>query len=196
MPVCYDDSMSVTQWVLSHSTGSGPEPWLNDRADFDQVFLAGDSAGANIVHDIVIRTDQSKSKRFAGIAMVHPFFGAGEPNGLWDYLYPGTTGVFDSRLNPAANPTKMRKEISACKKILVCVGGRDFLRDRGMTYYQVLREGQENGEWKGELELMESKGRNHVFHLYKPDCDEARDLLIRVADFISNSNSQDFDYQI
>uniref|UniRef100_A0A803MVZ6 Alpha/beta hydrolase fold-3 domain-containing protein n=1 Tax=Chenopodium quinoa TaxID=63459 RepID=A0A803MVZ6_CHEQI len=167
MPACYDDSLAATKWVLSHSTGSGPEPWLNDRADFDQVFLAGDR-----------------------IAMVHPFFGDSEPNGLWDYLYPDTTGVLDPRLNPAADPEKMRREIVGCKKVLVCVGGKDFLRDRGVKYYEVLREGQENGEWKGELEFMESKGRGHVFHLYKPDCDEAKDLLKRVADFINNSNSQ------
>ncbi|XP_021756888.1 probable carboxylesterase 7 [Chenopodium quinoa] len=197
MPVCYDDSLAATKWVLSHSTGSGPEPWLNDRADFDQVFLAGDSAGANIVHDIVTRiqseSDGSGSRSescFAGIAMVHPFFGDSEPNGLWDYLYPDTTGVLDPRLNPAADPEKMRREIVGCKKVLVCVGGKDFLRERGVKYYEVFREGQENGEWEGELEFMESKGRGHVFHLYKPDCDEAKDLLKRVADFINNSNSQ------
>ncbi|XP_010689777.2 probable carboxylesterase 7 [Beta vulgaris subsp. vulgaris] len=210
MPLCYDDSLAATQWVLSHSSESGPEPWLNQWADFDRVFLAGDSAGANIAHDIVTRSDKlhwTKHKsaseeslttykltagvQFAGVMLVHPFFGDDEPNGLWDYLYPGTTGVLDPRLNPSADPARLRREIGGCKRVLVCVGGKDFLRERGVKYYEILREGQENGEWEGELEFMESKGRGHVFHLYKPQCDEAKDLLKRVADFINKSGLDD-----
>ncbi|KAL2937898.1 putative carboxylesterase 7 [Bienertia sinuspersici] len=187
MPICYDDSWAVTQWAFSHSTGSGPDSWINDWADFDNVFLAGDSAGANIAHDVLTRARSGiGSGRFKGMAMVHPFFGDEEPNGLWNFLYPGTTGVFDPRLNPAADPGRMRRESIACRKILVCVGGKDFLRERGVKYYEVLREGQENGEWEGELEFMESKGRGHVFHLYKPQSFEAQELLKRVADFINH----------
>ncbi|CAO2814509.1 unnamed protein product [Amaranthus hypochondriacus] len=189
MPVCYDDSWVATQWVLSHSNRLGPESWLNELADFDRVFLAGDSAGANIVHDIVTRAE---STRFSGIAMIHPFFGDGEVNPLWNYLYPDSIGVLDPRLNPTANPIKMRRELIGCDRVLVCVGGKDFLRERGIEYFQVLREGQENGEWKGELEFMESKGRGHVYHLYKPECEEAKQLLKRVAQFISNKSASHF----
>lgn len=184
MPVCYDDAWAVTQWVMSHSDGSGPDQWVNEWADFDKVFLCGDSAGANIAHDIAARSGPGL---FEGIALVHPFFGDEEPNGLWDFLYPGTTGVLDPRLNPAADPGRMRRESVACRRVLVCVGGKDFLRERGVKYYEVLREGQENGEWEGELEFMESKGRGHVFHLYKPESFEAIELLKRVADFFSKS---------
>lgn len=80
MPVCYDDSFAATQWVLSHSSGSGPDRWLNEFADFDLVFLGGDSARANIVHDIVTRTAPG-STRFAGIAMIHPFSETGSRMG-------------------------------------------------------------------------------------------------------------------
>lgn len=71
--------------------------------------------------------------------------------------------------------------------MLVCVGGKDFLRDRGVKYYDVLREGGDSdGDcWDGEVEFMESKGRGYVFYLYKLDCDEVVVLLKCVVFFIS-----------
>lgn len=186
MPACYDDSWAVSQWVAAHSSGSGPDPWLNDRADFNRVYLAGDSAGANIAHDVMVRAgpggDLGSGVKVAGLVMVHPFFGDEETNELWNFLYPGTSGVYDPRLNPAADPARMRMGLKGCGRVLVCVGGKDFLRERGVKYYEVLRE----GGWEGEVEFMESKGRGHVFHLYKPGCDEAVELVKRVALFINS----------
>ncbi|KAK0581598.1 hypothetical protein LWI29_015692 [Acer saccharum] len=38
IPACYDDSWTALQWVASHVGGNGPEPWLNNHADFGRVF--------------------------------------------------------------------------------------------------------------------------------------------------------------
>ena len=142
MPACYDDSWTATQWAASAA-----DPWLSSMADLRRgVYLAGDSAGANIAHDVLSRVGPGGSigpgVRVAGLAVVHPFFGDDEPNELWNYLYPGTSGVYDPRLNPAAHPARMRRAVMGCKRVLVCVGGKDFLRDRGVRYYEVLKEGQ------------------------------------------------------
>ncbi|GFP87957.1 2-hydroxyisoflavanone dehydratase [Phtheirospermum japonicum] len=52
-PACYDDSYAVVDWIGSHSRdGPGPDPWLNEHVDFNSVYLAGDSAGANIAHNM------------------------------------------------------------------------------------------------------------------------------------------------
>ncbi|CAN1307369.1 Probable carboxylesterase 13 [Linum perenne] len=44
LPIAYDDSWTALEWIGSHRSGSGSELWLNEYADLDSVFLAGDSA--------------------------------------------------------------------------------------------------------------------------------------------------------
>ncbi|KAL6218788.1 hypothetical protein ACLB2K_011997 [Fragaria x ananassa] len=55
IPACYDDPWAALNWVSSHCNRNGPEPWLNEHADFERVFVAGDSAGGNISHDLAVR---------------------------------------------------------------------------------------------------------------------------------------------
>ncbi|KAM3742917.1 hypothetical protein ACB098_07G104200 [Castanea mollissima] len=43
------DSWAALQWVAKHYNNEGPEGRLSDHADFQRVFLAGDSAGGNTV---------------------------------------------------------------------------------------------------------------------------------------------------
>lgn len=54
LPVAYEDSWAALHWITSHSNGNGPEALLNDHAEFQRVFLAGDSAGGNIVHNLAM----------------------------------------------------------------------------------------------------------------------------------------------
>ncbi|KAB1207107.1 2-hydroxyisoflavanone dehydratase [Morella rubra] len=55
IPACYEDSWAALQWVASHADRSGPDPWLNEYADFNRVFMGGDSGGANISHTLAVR---------------------------------------------------------------------------------------------------------------------------------------------
>ncbi|GKC70792.1 probable carboxylesterase 2, partial [Tanacetum coccineum] len=76
----------ATKWVANHSGGNGPEAWLYDYADFKNVFLAGDSSGANIAHNIAIRVGLSPSNsvndiNLKGVIMLHPYFGGKDPIG-------------------------------------------------------------------------------------------------------------------
>lgn len=61
IPAAYDDSWAAFEWVRSHSGGLGPEGWLNDHADLTRVFVAGDSAGGNVVHQMGLRNGVSDS---------------------------------------------------------------------------------------------------------------------------------------
>ncbi|KAM0011755.1 putative carboxylesterase [Helianthus debilis subsp. tardiflorus] len=54
IPIPYEDSWEAIKWVANHDKGKGPEPWLNDYADHHNVFLGGDSSGANIAHNMAI----------------------------------------------------------------------------------------------------------------------------------------------
>lgn len=100
IPAYYDDSYAVVKWVDSHSrVGGGPDPWLNEYAEFQRVYVGGDSAGANIAHDMVIRASNSRENglgiKFAGLILVHSFFGSGKPDKLWDFICPETPGSND-----------------------------------------------------------------------------------------------------
>ena len=53
--VAHEDSWAAMQWISTHSNGQGPEPSLNQYADFGRVFLAGESAGANKAHYVAVQ---------------------------------------------------------------------------------------------------------------------------------------------
>ncbi|KAI3938142.1 hypothetical protein MKW98_018698 [Papaver atlanticum] len=157
---------AALNWVLSHSKGGGSESWLSDYADFDQVFLGGDSAGATIAHNMAIRAgtnpDQIHGVKIFGVAMVQPYFCSSVepiledkfyvfskegPAKLWYSVCPSTTGL-------------------GCDRVLVFVAEKDILRDIGWVYFETLK----NCGWSGVVEIMESQGENHVFHLTNPTC--------------------------
>ncbi|XAR72886.1 Carboxylesterase [Bertholletia excelsa] len=181
VPACYDDVWTALQWVAQHATGQGPDPWLNDLAAFERVFLVGDSAGANIGHNIAIRVGLEglgSALKLEGLVLVHPFFGNEEPNKLWTYICPGTSGIHDPRLNPAADPGLLSK--LGCSRVIVFVGEKDHLRERGWTYCNALSK----SGWVGSVEVEEAEGEGHVFHLFNPGCEKARNLIKRLASFM------------
>lgn len=185
IPACYDDSYAVVKWVDSHSpVGGGPDPWLNEYADFQGVYVGGDSAGANIAHDMVIRASNSRENglgiKFAGLILVHPFFGSGKPDKLWDFICPETPGSNDPRLNPSADMDLLSK--LGCERVLVCVAEKDWLRRRGLHYYEALKR----SDWKGWIECFETEGEEHVFHLFDPTHDKANTLLKRIVGFMDS----------
>ncbi|KAI9200250.1 hypothetical protein LWI28_004959 [Acer negundo] len=84
IPTAYEDSWDALKWVASYSSnnggGGGPESWLNHHADFERVFLARDSAGANITHNIAMLAGSGDSEfglnvEILGIAFTHIFRG-------------------------------------------------------------------------------------------------------------------------
>ncbi|KAJ6671268.1 RECEPTOR GID1 putative-RELATED [Salix viminalis] len=159
LPIAYDDSWTALEWLASHVNGDGPEEWLNSHADFGQVFLAGDSAGANIAHQLAMRVDP-----------------------LWHFVCPASSGLDDPLINPLVDP---KLDSLGCSKVLVIIGGKDFLRERGWHYYEKLSK----GGWGGVAEIMEGRDDEHVFHLSDPTCENAVALLKRIAAFISNDKA-------
>lgn len=194
LPAAYDDSWAVLQWVASHAAGDGPDEWLNERADLKRVFLAGDSAGANIAHHMGLRigSDKLDGLAVAGIVLVHPFFWGSEPVGTetadagrqaWtvkflEMLCPTISGADDPIINPGADP---RLGALGCDKVLVFVAEKDGLRSRGWYYEEVLKK----SGWSGRSEVVETKGEDHVFHLMNPSCDNALELMKRLVKFLN-----------
>lgn len=180
LPTVHEDAFEALKWLASHSGGLGPEPWINEYADLDRVFLAGESAGGNIAHYAAVRAGSTRltGLRIVGLIIAHPFFCGKEPDKMIMYFYPGSSGTDeDPLLNPAADPHLPEM---AGERVLVCVAERDWLRDRGVKYYETLRD----SGWKGEVELDEAKEEEHCFHMFKRN-EKAEKLLQRMADFIN-----------
>uniref|UniRef100_A0A164VN21 GRF-type domain-containing protein n=1 Tax=Daucus carota subsp. sativus TaxID=79200 RepID=A0A164VN21_DAUCS len=110
IPACYDDSWEALKWVVSHASGSGPDPGLNQHANADLLARLG------------------------------------------------------------------------CGKVLVCTAENDIMRTRGWSYYEALKK----SEWKGDVEIVETMGMGHVFHLFNPNCEQARSLIKWLASFIKD----------
>ncbi|KAJ3695871.1 hypothetical protein LUZ60_001248 [Juncus effusus] len=198
-PIGYDDSLEALKWVTSHANGgSDSEPWLVQHGDFSRVFLIGCSAGANIAHTVALRAGSETFPAgviIKGMVLIHAYFAGKERIGselklspaeraiteqIWDFVCPGTTGLDDPLSNPFAEGAPSVKDL-ACKRVLVSVAELDPLRDRGVWYYEKLKE----SEWEGEAELHESEGETHAFHVFKLGSEKGAELQKRTIEFLN-----------
>ncbi|KAG8071129.1 hypothetical protein GUJ93_ZPchr0006g41150 [Zizania palustris] len=189
LPAAYDDCLSALGWVLSAA-----DPWVSAHGDLGRVFLAGDSAGANICHHLAMHHPEVPVPRLRGAVLIHPWFWGSEAvggetrdpadrargAGLWMYVCPGTTGMDDPRMNPMA-PGAPGLERLAFDRVMVCAAEVDFLRWRGRAYAEAV------AAVRGEaaVELLETEGEDHVFYLFKPECDKAKEMLDRMVAFVN-----------
>ncbi|KAK3195746.1 hypothetical protein Dsin_027056 [Dipteronia sinensis] len=182
LPIAYEDSWAGLQWVATHSNGLGPEPWLNDHADVGRVFLGGESAGANIAHFVAVRTGTiglAAGLKIQGLLVVHPFFGGKEPAKMYKFLYPGSTGCDDDpKLNPEVDPN-LKSMVG--DRLLVCVAEKDWLRNRGLAYYETLNK----SGWNGDVELYETIGEDHCFHMFNFKSENVGSLIDKIVHFIN-----------
>ncbi|XP_022024261.1 probable carboxylesterase 2 [Helianthus annuus] len=198
LPIGYTDSWEAIQWVASHGTGHDPDPWLNKFANLRKVFFAGDSAGANIAHNMAIRFG---SYPIAGlnlevVILLHPYFGGVNPIGselgkhkqlkaytdqFWNLANPLGRGLDDPMFNPEKDPNLSGL---GCSKILVAVAEKDSFRDRGLYYKELM----EKSGWLGKLEMIESKEKDHVFFLFDHISQNACTLYNRICTFINHQS--------
>ncbi|XP_051151100.1 probable carboxylesterase 2 [Andrographis paniculata] len=190
LPAAYDDSWAALQWAAGGGAG---EPWLTELADFDRVFLAGDSAGANICHQMAIKNLRLQEFKISGFVMVHPYFWGEDPIGVeaespvfksvvdnwWRFVCPSDLGCDDPLINPFAGGEDF-PALARSYGFLVCVAGNDILRERGRLYYKALMEE------KGKAEYLETPEEDHVFHIFDPSCENAKNLINKCAEFINS----------
>lgn len=204
LPVAYDDCYGVLEWLDCQAMaleGVSVDPWLASHADFRKVFLAGDSAGANIVHQIGIRASQRKWDGLClqGAILVHPFFGGQERiasevgrNAQVEHLFKVVDGdwsislpVGADRDHPFRNPVGPRSPAPSTlvyPRTLIFVAGKDPLRHRGILYYQALRKAGK------DVDLVMTEGENHVFHLLNPKSENATMVMKRISNFMRSSS--------
>ncbi|KAL3618819.1 hypothetical protein CASFOL_037342 [Castilleja foliolosa] len=131
------------------------DSWLTEYADFGNVYLGGDSAGANIAHNMAIWVGLENPVpgiKIDGLFLNCPYFlgkrAIGNETGdayalnqmqrLWVYGYPKSeSGLDDPLVNPGMDPG-LRK--LGCNRVIVFVAGNDVLRFRGWYYERELKK--------------------------------------------------------
>ncbi|OIT29433.1 PREDICTED: probable carboxylesterase 17 [Nicotiana attenuata] len=192
LPTAYEDCYSALEWLIKNLE---IEPWLK-RANLDQVFLSGDSAGGNIVHQVAIRAIRSEDfrGRLKGLLPIHPYFGSETRTEL--EMANGSEG--DVKMNDMfwrlslpqgsnrdyfgcnfENAEMSAAEFSQFPAVIVFVAGSDFLIERGVKYAEFLKK---NGVKR--VELVEAEGQVHVYHVFHPESEATRLLQKQMSDFI------------
>ncbi|KAI4990088.1 hypothetical protein ZWY2020_038451 [Hordeum vulgare] len=193
LPAAYDDSWAALRWAAS-----GQDGWIADHGDASRLFLAGDSAGANIAHDMLVRAaSEDGGPRIEGAILLHPWFSgnaaiegeapaAAKVTGLlWSYACRGSAvgGADDPRMNPLAPGASPALERLGCARMLVTTGLEDGLAARNRAYYDAVAA----SGWRGSAAWLELEGEGHVFFLGKLECDNAKRLMDRVVAFIAEA---------
>jgi acetyl esterase/lipase len=149
--------------------------------DVSRLFLAGDSAGGNIVHDMLVRTSGNNGRpSIEGAILFHPWFGGaqaidGESENsvaftgkLWACVCPGAVGGSDDpRINPLA-PGAPALEKLGCARMLVCAAKKDALLARNRAYYDAVaaREGPGLSGWSSKGRITSEKKNYRTCVLY------------------------------
>ncbi|RCV09353.1 hypothetical protein SEVIR_2G025400v4 [Setaria viridis] len=192
IPTAYDDAWSALRWAASHA-----DSWLADHADPGRTFLAGDSAGGNIVYHTAVRASRD-GVGIEGVVIVQPYLWGAERlpseaacgdgaavlpaygvDRLWPFVTAGQAGNEDPRLNPPD------EEIASltCRRFLVAVAEKDTLSERGRRLFGRIRDYYAVAG--GEATLVESEGEDHGFHLYSPLRATSRRLMQSIVRFIN-----------
>ncbi|GLJ47325.1 hypothetical protein SUGI_0999190 [Cryptomeria japonica] len=197
LPAAYDDCTEAVEWVAKHAAGKAesPEEWLLPSVvDFSRCFLAGESAGGNIVYHVGLRVAELDLRPLMvkGIVVIHPFFGGEEmaesekrpevlkfvqlSNSLWNISLPVGSSRDQPFCNPAVLPMKPGLKLPP---VLVAVAGKDELKERGEMFYEYLRS------WGKEAELMVEEGGVHGYHVMFPEYEGTPRLIQRVSDLVN-----------
>ncbi|KAK8951568.1 putative carboxylesterase 2 [Platanthera zijinensis] len=199
LPAAYDDSWESLLWVAEHAYGGrGIDRRLADCGDFSKIFLAGDSAGANIVHNMGMRLGENGMEveglaeripaRNKGTQPPPPSLSAlkGEDfDALWPFVCPGSPGLDDPRVNPMAAGAPSLAALGS-RRVLVTVAERDLFREKGREYYQMMRA----CGWGREATFYETKGKDHVFHIFRRPDQAAAELMRRLVGFFKEESVQ------
>uniref|UniRef100_A0ACD6AK04 Uncharacterized protein n=2 Tax=Avena sativa TaxID=4498 RepID=A0ACD6AK04_AVESA len=199
LPAAYEDCWAAVRWAATRA-----DPWLLDHADLSRVFLAGCSAGANLAHNMAVRASAASALpdgvTVRGLLAVHPYFNGTEAVGAeaaslgpevrehmdraWRFVCPGSVGLDDPLVNPFADDDDDARAAVAripCERVLVCAAEHDSrLKERALWYYRELKA----SGYAGEVDLFESKGVGHAFHLGKLHSEEGVELQQRTVAFI------------
>ncbi|BFG34984.1 hypothetical protein CerSpe_212580 [Prunus speciosa] len=204
LPAAIHDGAAALEWLRAQAEADEPDTWLTDVADFENVFVSGDSAGGNIAHNLAVQLGPGSSElgpvRVRGYLLLAPFFGGtvlskSEAEGpkdaflnweLIDRFWRLSIPIGENTDHPLVNPFgpfSQSLEPVALDPILVVVGGSDLLKDRAEDYAKRLKN------WGKKVEYVEFEGEQHGFFTIHPNSQAAKDLMPILKRFIIENSS-------
>ncbi|CAB4283108.1 unnamed protein product [Prunus armeniaca] len=203
-PSAIHDGAAALEWLRAQAEADEPDTWLTDVADFENVFVSGDSAGGNIAHNLAVQFGPGSAElgpvRVRGYLLLAPFFGGtvlskSEAEGpkdaflnwelidrFWRLSIPTGENTDHPLVNPFG-PFSRSLEPVALDPILVVVGGSDLLKDRAEDYAKRLKN------WGKKVEYVEFEGEQHGFFTIHPNSQAAKDLMPILKRFITENSS-------
>lgn len=200
LPAAYDDGINALMWVKQQAViGSSEQKWWLSHCNFSSLFLAGDSAGANIAYNVATRlgtnlTNESSLKPLylKGIILIQPFFGgetrtSSEKNMIqpansalnlsasdayWRLSLPSGA----NRDHPYCNPLANKLRDLQLPSVLVCISEMDILKDRNLEFCTALSSSGKR------VEKVIYKGVGHAFQILN----NSHFSQIRVQEMISH----------
>lgn len=182
LPAACDDGFEALLWLQSLAEGRSHEPWLNENGDFSRVFLIGDSAGGNIVHDVAARAGKvlpdTGPLKLAGAIPIHPGFlrAKRSRSELEQPQSPMLTLEMVDKFIKLALPLNSTKDhpltcpmgadappLEGLKlpPYLLWVAKNDLLKDTEMEFYEAMKKAGK------DIELKMNDGMGHSFYLNK-----------------------------
>ncbi|GLJ47326.1 hypothetical protein SUGI_0999200 [Cryptomeria japonica] len=98
-------------------------------------------------------------------------------NSVWNISLPVGSSRDHPFCNPAVSPLKPGLKLPP---VLVAVGGKDELKERGVMFYEYLRSCGK------EAELMVEEGGVHGYHILLPQYEGTPRFIQRLSDFVNN----------
>lgn len=199
VPTIYEDCWTALRWVASHVDddersiiGNNKDSWLTHHGDFDKLFIVGDSAGGNIVYNMIMRAGieggVNENVNIYGSIIAFPFLLIPIENieqvvsyKLWMALVPASEDGINS---PMINPLAPCLSKLGCSRMLLCFAEKDEYVPREIGIQFV--EGVKKSGWKGDLEFIEVENEGHCFQLANPETKISQNLIKRFASFIQH----------
>ncbi|KAJ8751722.1 hypothetical protein K2173_025894 [Erythroxylum novogranatense] len=209
LPAAYDDGMSTLIWIKQQARhGSAEHSWWLSRCSFSSLFLAGDSAGANISYNVASRLGVPGSSEFIikplclrGLILIQPFFGgekrtssekniAQPPNSAltlsvsdtyWRLALPSEANRDHPYCNPlAVGASKLRN--LHLPSVMVSISELDVLKDRNVEFCDAVANAGKR------VERVVYKGVGHAFQiLHNSQFSQARtqEMLGHLKSFVN-----------
>ncbi|XP_009370630.2 probable carboxylesterase 15 [Pyrus x bretschneideri] len=205
LPAAIEDGYSALLWLRSLARGEQNEPHLS-HADYNRVFLIGDSSGGNIVHHVAAQagTADLSPLRLAGGIPIHPGFVRAERSksqleqpqstfltlDMVDKFLGLALPVGSTKDHPITCPIGPEAQPLGDLKLppfLLCVASKDLLIDTEIEYFEAMKKANK------DVELLINEGVSHSFYLNKIAVDmdpetaaETERLIAGIKQFIKN----------
>ncbi|XP_071699136.1 probable carboxylesterase 18 [Rutidosis leptorrhynchoides] len=195
-PAQHDDGFDVLKFLDNQENRS---KWLPDNANISHCFVAGDSAGGHLAHQVTKTACQFdfQNLKVVGVLAIHPFFGGEErtkseielnrispmvktklTDWFWNAFMPlDERETRDHPLINVSGPNRVDISKIDFPATMVVVAGFDILRDWQLRYYEWLKN---SGK---EAYLMDYPNMFHDFIIF-PELLESEKLIVEMKDFI------------